>query len=109
MFMCEIKYLDYKDKRKVELPWIDYGIDFFPTIMRVAESYKIKPYKYEEEIRGIIYSKEKRKGIPVRVNLKELVEYIYLSPFANEETNSKTENLLTKVFNKNIIRKSIIL
>lgn len=109
MFICEVSYYSNKDKGKIDLPWVLYGSDSLPASIRVSESYKIKPYMYEQEIRSIIYSKEKIKGLAVEVDIEELVDFIYLSPFASEKINSETEKLLTEVFDKNIIQKSIII
>lgn len=109
MFMCEVNYINNGDKGKIDLPWVIFNGDSTPVSMRVSETYKISPYKYEEEIRSIIYSTEKVAGIPIKVDLKALVDQIYLSPFANDKLILETKTLLTKIFDETIFQKSIIL
>lgn len=84
MFICEVEYIPLKGDKKIELPWVFYESGSVPHCMRVIEKYKILPYKYEDEIRSIIYSRRKNKGIALKVNLKEMVDEIYVSPFSNE-------------------------
>ena len=110
MFLCEVNYIDYNDKQqRVYLPWVIYDPDAVPNVMRVSEKFKIRPYKYEDEIRGIIYLNEDKKGFPVKVNLQSLIDEVYISPFSNKEQTEITLELLKSRFDERIIRISEII
>lgn len=107
MIICKVRYYDNEDKGKIDIPWLMYENK---GAVRVSEAYKIKPYKYEQEIRGIIYDSLNNggNGFVVPIDLFEIAEKIIISPFANEDTVYDLRSKLSELFNPNIISDSII-
>lgn len=105
MFACfEVEYIDF-NKSGEKLPWIltenDYNI-------RGKEKFKISPYKYEEEIRFVAYSKKKSNGIKIYFDDYSWIDKIIISPFANSEIRSEITTFLGKYIDANIIADSLI-
>lgn len=104
MIMCEVEYVNMEDRtKKLDRPWLLYDNNSLIKNIRVSEKFKIKQYHYEEEIRSIIYGVEKSNGFGVKVDLKNLVDKIYVSPFSNKEEMTKTKNELLKMFDGKIL------
>lgn len=109
MFMCKVKYIDLNDSIKIDLPCIQYEGEEVPHTIRATECYKIKAYKYEQEIRSIIYSKSIKRGLKEEVDLASIIDEIYISPFSNEKQTKETLELLCSRFDKSIIKYSDII
>ena len=109
LILCKVEYVSFKSKEKIDLPWVTYNWDEVPSTMRVTEKYKIEPYKYEEEIRGIIYSTSDENGFGIEVDIINLIDEVYISPFSNEKQIEKTLKKLMKKFDKSKIKNSEIL
>lgn len=106
---CKVEYIDPDDTNtQIELPWISFGPDKMPHGIRLKEMYKILPYKYENEIRAIIYGRSKEKGIEVSINTCELIDRIYLNPFMNIDDALNYKMELIKTFKQDVFRESII-
>jgi hypothetical protein len=107
--LCKVEYIDPTDKgKRIDMPLVIYEPTNIPHAMRVKEKYKILPYKYESEIRAIIYRMSKEKGLAVPVNLKEMVNEIRFSPFMKEEDAFAYKSELIATFDSAIFRQSII-
>jgi len=109
---CEVKYVDFNSKAggKSIAPFVFYADDKNPPHARVFELFKLKPYSYEKEIRGIIY-KEKGKGnngFGVKVSLKDMIDEIHISPFMKDDCAASLKNELKTVFKDSIIKDSLI-
>jgi len=76
--------------------------------MRVKEKFKILPYKYENELRGIIYGIDNDPGISISVDVVALVKEIYINPFMNKDASLLLITELEKVFDSAIFKESII-
>lgn len=51
---------------------------------RVKEVYKLSAYRYENEVRAIYRDKSEECGKRIDINLRKLINKIYVSPFASE-------------------------
>lgn len=92
----KVQYIDLHSDKRVSLPPIMFESGSAPGSIRGSERYKIEPYKYEEEIRGVIYSKEDCDGILVDVDIRTLIKKVMLNPFATDEAHEKVQQLLQK-------------
>lgn len=109
LIMCKVDYINCNKKQRIDLPWVFYNENSSFNCMRVIEKYKIMPYKYENEIRSIIYSTSKEKGISIKVDLKSIIDEAYISPFSNKKQVDLTKKRLKKCFDESIIRHSMIM
>ena len=105
MFACfEVEYIDF-NKSGEKMPWIltenDYNI-------RGKEKFKISPYKYEEEIRFVAYSKKNSNGLKLYFDDYSWIDKIIISPFANKEVRDKITIFLSEYINADIIEDSLI-
>lgn len=77
-----VRYLkSFDDKNEdIEIPFVFKEDSFY----RVKEACKLNTYGYEKEIRAIKFGKTSESGIELSVDTNELINEIYLSPFANE-------------------------
>lgn len=109
VLICEVDYLNPNDMNlKIDTPWVEYN-DVFPFhTLRIKEKYKILPYKFEEEIRAIIYDSCKREGLEITVNPKELVKEIYINPFMSKENVLRARDKIEQNFGEEVLRESII-
>lgn len=105
----KVDYVDLKDRtKKYELPWITYNPDQNMSTVRMTEKFKQKPYKYEEEIRFIVYGTRNIEGFPVALDLTSLIDKIVISPFSNDKVASETRGILKKKFDEAIFCDSVI-
>lgn len=78
----KVKYVEsFEDREEdIEIPF------YFPDdgFVRVKQACKISPYSYENEIRALLFSDEKEKGINIAIDVNELIEDIYISPYAGQ-------------------------
>lgn len=110
MILCKVEYINLEDRNtKYDRPWIYYDSKSDLVQMRISEMYKAKQYHYEEEMRGIIYSLEKTNGFGIKVDLKEIIDEVYVSPFSIKKEEEKTVKQLLKRFDESIIKRSTIL
>jgi hypothetical protein len=65
---------------------------------------KIAPYKYENEIRCILLLKKAQKNeiIQVKVSLKEMIQEIYISPFANKWFDELVRQLINDFYQQKL-------
>lgn len=56
--------------------------DGMPITSRVKEVYKLSSYKYEDEVRAVYIKNSKEIGLDFEVDLVQLVNEVYVSPFA---------------------------
>ena len=111
VIVTEVEYVDLEDRtKKYNLPWVIYESDTNSSMTRVrmTEKYKQKPYKFEQEIRFIIYDKAGNDGFGEKLDFAALIDRIVLSPFANDEEQNHTKDLLKKLFSEKIFEKSVI-
>ena len=74
---------------------------------RVKEVYKYEPYRYENEIRAVYIEYSNKKGLAFPVDVNELINEIYISPFASVSFNMLVKSVLEKI-DKEIAKKPII-
>ena len=109
LVLCYIEYINpNKVEQRIDLPWIVYEPGSIPHAMRVKEKFKILPYKYENELRGIIYEIGQDSGIAIHTDMVALVKEIYLNPFMNEDASLLLKKELEKLFDFAIFKESII-
>jgi len=87
---------------------IDFGPDSMPSSIRGTEKFKIFPYKYEEEIRFVFYSKDKEKGYNYPISDMSFIDYFMISPFANKAMEKCIEDMIRQYLPEIEIKKSII-
>lgn len=77
------------------------------------EVYKLKSYEYENEIRAIYMENLTSKGMNLDVDLSELIDAIYISPFAHEWFDKLIEKIKANksycISDKPIYKSEIIL
>lgn len=80
-----MQYIDSFENKNTEVKFPKVGYKFQDCEVQtpIREVYKIKPYSYEEEIRALFldFSGEE-PGKNVSIDLNELIESVYVSPFA---------------------------
>lgn len=108
--LLKVDYVNLSDQNtKYELPWFIYD-DYL--CIRITEKFKEKSeFAEEEEIRFIDYRRKKEfneDGFTVKVNLKDLIDEIIISPFSSPEVYEETNSLLLKKFDSKIIHSSKI-
>lgn len=109
LVLCYVEYINpNKLEKHIDLPWIIYEPGSVPHAMRVKEKFKILPYKYENELRGIIYGIDNDPGISISVDVVALVKEIYINPFMNKDASLLLITELEKVFDSAIFKESII-
>ena len=93
IWVGEVEYIDFREK--------EFKNRFFnvndPSTLKTF-LLKWHYFLYEKEIRAILnkaYSKHKaEKGIPIKIDLSKLVDFIYLSPTAGKEDEKKIKDIL---------------
>ncbi|MDD4549121.1 MAG: DUF2971 domain-containing protein [Syntrophomonadaceae bacterium] len=109
LVLCYVEYINpNKVEKRIDLPWIIYEPGSVPHAMRVKEKFKILPYKYENEVRGIIYKIGEDSGIALHIDVVAFVKEIYLNPFMNKDASLLLKTELEKVFDPAIFKESII-
>lgn len=98
----ETVYIGVVDYMNIDLDKISMNNVLIPALC------KRSIFKYEQELRAIIISYEKRKtnGIYVKVDLNTLIEGIYLSPNTEEWIQKIIENALKRFGINSLILKS---
>lgn len=104
----EVEYIDPNIDESREIPRVFFDASNQPNSILATEKYKIFPYLYEEEVRAVVYSHEKKDGISLLINPEKIIDHIIISPFANEEMQKRTEAVIKKHFNDMKIRTSTI-
>lgn len=104
-FVCfEVEYIDF-NKNGANIPWTQTKNYSW---IRSKEKFKILPYKYEEEIRFVAYSKQESKSLIVYFDNYSWNDKIIISPFANTETREKIIGMIEKCGLNDKIEPSII-
>ena len=104
----EVEYINPKTQKRGDLPIVSFDASTLPTSVRVTEKYKIAPYRFEREIRGVLYSFAEEKGISLPICPEKLIKYIMISPFANDKISKRTEAMIRKFLPDVEIKPSII-
>lgn len=93
-----IDYVRYAGTDVKDVPGLyieDVASNYF-----AMEFIKIGPYRYENEIRAVFYSKEQQDGEGIKVDLNKMNNQISISPFAKPDQVEETRKQLLKVFDK---------
>lgn len=74
------KYIESYENRNedIEIPFQMIGNSF----TRVKQVCKLSAYAYENEIRAIMFDEKSQHGMNIQIDLNELIESIYISPYA---------------------------
>lgn len=91
-----VEYIDATADESLPLPAIAFKRESRPGTIRGIEKYKIKPYAYEEELRGVLYSKEDCDGILVDINPADLIKSVMLNPFSTDEAQARIKQLIDR-------------
>ncbi|RJW22732.1 DUF2971 domain-containing protein [Lachnospiraceae bacterium TM07-2AC] len=79
----EMKYIDSFENKNISVRFPKF--EFHEVLSPLREVYKIKPYSYEEEIRALFLEiSDEEPGKMVEIDLNELIETVYVSPFAKK-------------------------
>jgi len=93
IWIGEVEYIDFR-KKNCENRF--FNVDMPNTLKTFL--FKWHYFKFENEIRAILnkaYDKHKaEKGLLVKIDLKKLVDCIYLSPTSSEKEEKKIKDLL---------------
>lgn len=105
-----VKYIVPEKDKTNKCPMVFFDTNTPPFCILHTEIYKIFPYKYEEEIRAVFYTKknEEVSGYNIPINLSELIDYVYISPFSKEEIREQIRDNFSKVVQNEKIKDSII-
>lgn len=78
----KVKYINSFDDRDedVEIPFY-FSDDSFTRVKQVC---KMSAYRYENEIRAILFSGKQENGKNINIDVNELIEEIYVSPYASQ-------------------------
>lgn len=89
----EVEYIT-PNAKDVSLDPIFFEDGEAPTTIKGAEKYKIYPYKYEQEVRGVIYSEVDCNGILFNIDVNSLIKKVMPNPFATEESRGRITDLV---------------
>lgn len=93
IWIWEVEYVDFRD-------WEPENRFFNSDMPNTLKTFFLKwhYFKYENEIRAVInkaYNKHKaEKGIPVKVDITELIEQIYISATADKKIEKEISDML---------------
>lgn len=98
----EVNYIDESQPQKC--PVLPVAV-FDDCFINMLELFKIYPYEYEKEIRGIIYTKFNMdiKSLKVKVKLVDFIDKIILNPFADDIMINELKSIIVEKFDESII------
>lgn len=81
--ICEVQYISSFENKDIDVKFPVF--EFHGRQKHIREVYKVSPYSYEEEIRALFLEMSNEEpGKTLEIDLNELIEAVYVSPFAKE-------------------------
>lgn len=93
-------------EKEAHIPWVD--ISGKASNYLATEFVKIEPYFFEKEIRAVFFSESQENGLLKEIDIKSLVDEVYLSPFAGEHDLQQIRELLSDKIDGVKIKPSVI-